>query len=151
MIRSTPLVLALLLARLLLGGAAVAHAQDASPVGLWRTFSDTTGQESGRVRIWQQGGLLYGRVVGIVDPAKRDAVCQKCTDDRRGQKVMGMQIIRGMKPDDGAWDGGQILDPENGSTYRCVMRLADGGRKLVVRGFVGISLFGRSQTWVRAG
>ena len=135
---------------LLLVGSIAAWAQPASPVGIWRTFSDRTGQESGKVRIWDQNGLLYGRIIGILDPAKRDAVCQKCTDDRRGQKVMGMQIIRGMKPDGAQWDGGEILDPENGSTYRCIMRLEDGGRKLIVRGFIGISLFGRSQTWLRA-
>ncbi len=94
--------------------------------------------------------MLYGRVAAILDPAKRDAVCRKCTDDRRDKPVMGMQIMRGMKPDGARWDGGEILDPENGETYRCTMRLEDGGRKLVVRGFVGISLFGRSQTWIRA-
>ncbi len=139
-------------ALLLLAGSFAAVAQpSASPVGTWRTFSDRTGQESGQVQIWDQGGQLYGRIVGIRDAAKRDAVCDKCTDDRRGQKVMGMQIIRGMKPDGAQWDGGEILDPENGSTYRCTMRLADGGRKLIVRGFIGISLFGRSQTWLRAG
>lgn len=137
-------------ALLLLAGSFAATAQPASPVGTWRTFSDRTGQESGQVQIWDQAGLLYGRIVGIRDPAKRDVVCDKCTDDRRGQKVMGMQIIRGMKPDGTQWDGGEILDPETGSTYRCLMRLADGGRKLIVRGFIGISLFGRSQTWLRA-
>lgn len=142
---------AILALGLLLGCAAVASArQDDSPIGVWRTFSDVTGKESGRVQIWQQGALLYGRVVGIVDPAKRAAVCRKCTDDRRGQPVMGMQILRGMKADGARWDGGEILDPETGQTYRCTMRLADGGRTLVVRGFVGISLFGRSQTWTRA-
>jgi uncharacterized protein (DUF2147 family) len=141
--------LAALLATLLICG--MAQAQGLSPVGTWRTISDTTGHESGRVEIWAQDGKLYGRVSFILDPTKRHAVCVKCTDDRRDQPVMGMQIIRGMQPDGAHWDGGEILDPENGQTYRCSMRLSDDGRKLVVRGYVGLSLFGRSQTWIRAG
>ncbi len=139
------------LATLLLCGMAQAQAptQPGSPVGAWRTISDTTGRESGRVEIWAQDGRLYGRVSFILDPAKRHAVCVKCTDDRRDRPVLGMQIIRGMRPDGAHWDGGEILDPETGQTYRCSMRLSDGGRKLVVRGYVGLSLFGRSQTWIR--
>ncbi len=141
----------LVAALLLLAATAPAWSQPAAtPVGVWRTFSDKTGLESGLVQIWQQDGMLYGRITAILDPAKRDAVCRDCTDDRRGQKVMGMQIIRGLRPDGARWDGGEILDPETGSTYRCSLRLEDGGQRMAVRGFIGISLFGRSQTWIRA-
>jgi uncharacterized protein (DUF2147 family) len=140
--------LAALAATLLLPLAAAA--QTAGPVGTWRTFSDRTGQENGQVQIFEQGGLLYGRITGITDPAKRDATCTKCSDDRKDRPVMGLDIIRGLHRDGDAWDGGTILDPENGSVYRCIVRLKDGGSRLVVRGFIGISLFGRSQTWVRA-
>ena len=127
-----------------------AFAADGSPVGVWRTFSDKDGLESGRVEIAEHDGVLSGRVVGVVDPAKRDKNCIKCTDDRRDQKVMGLEILRGMRPDGARWDGGQILDPEEGKTYRCLMRLEDGGRTLVVRGFIGLAMFGRSQRWLRA-
>lgn len=123
----------------------------ASPVGSWETIDDHTGKAKGIVRIFLYNGRLYGDITRILDPAKANAVCQKCTDDRRGQRVLGLQIIRGLKPDGRLWDGGTILDPETGTTYRCSMRLIDDGRKLVVRGYVGISLFGRSQTWLRAG
>jgi uncharacterized protein (DUF2147 family) len=122
-----------------------------SPIGLWRTFSDRTGQENGMVRIFASGGQLYGSVAAIADPAKRTAICVKCTDDRHDRPVLGMDVIRGMKPDGARWDGGTVLDPETGSVYRCLLRLTDGGRRLVVRGFLGLSLFGRSQTWLRAG
>ncbi len=133
------------------GGGGVAAAADApTPVGTWRTFSDKDGHESGRVQIVERDGALYGRVTAILDPAKRAGVCEKCRDDRRGQPVLGMEILRGMRLDGRIWDGGEILDPEEGATYRCTMRLEDAGRTLVVRGFVGLAMFGRSQHWQRA-
>jgi uncharacterized protein (DUF2147 family) len=93
-------------------------------------------------------GLLFGRVETLVDP---DAVkiCDKCSDERKGQAVTGMVVVRRMKKDGDEYTGGDILDPKNGSVYRCKMRLVDQGRKLSVRGYLGFSLFGRSQTWVR--
>ena len=122
-----------------------------SPVGLWQTIDDHTGKPRGVVRIFEAQGHLYGDVVRILDPDKAGAVCLKCTDDRKGKPVQGLQIIRGLTPDGAQWSGGTILDPETGDTYRCSMHLADGGQKLVVRGYLGISLLGRNQTWIRAG
>jgi uncharacterized protein (DUF2147 family) len=140
------LLLALpLLALPLVVGAAPAD----SPVGLWRTFDDHTGKPRGLVRIYQQGGVLYGDVAATVDPADATRACDLCTDDRRGKPVLGLNIIRGLKPDGENWDGGTILDPQTGSVYRCTLRLTDGGTRLVVRGYLGISLLGRSQTWIR--
>ena len=122
-----------------------------SPVGLWQTVDDHTGKPRGLVRVFESQGRLYGDVVQILDPDKAGALCVSCTDDRKNKPVQGLQIIRGMQPDGDGWSGGTILDPETGTTYRCSMHLADGGRKLVVRGYVGISLLGRSQTWIRQG
>jgi uncharacterized protein (DUF2147 family) len=122
-----------------------------SPVGLWQTIDDHTGKPRGIVRVFESGGRLYGDVVQVLDPDKVGAACVKCTDDRKDKPVQGLQIIRGLAPDGDAWSGGTILDPETGSTYRCTVRVADGGRKLVVRGYLGISLLGRSQTWIRQG
>ena len=82
--------------------------------------------------------------------APTDARCDKCTDDRKDKPIAGLQIIRGVKAEDsGAWGGGEILDPNNGKTYRTRLKLVDGGKKLEVRGYIGAPLFGRSQTWVR--
>ncbi len=120
-----------------------------TPVGVWRTFDDD-GKETGKVEIFDQGGKLYGRIVGILDPEKAKGVCFKCADDRKDKPAMGLEIIRGLKPDDGAWDGGEILDPENGKVYSCSARVEDGGNKLLLRGYIGISLLGRTQTWLRA-
>ena len=120
----------------------------ATPAGRWRTFDDKTGKAKAVILLYEEKGLLFGRVETLVDP---DAVkiCDKCSDERKGQPVTGMVVIRRMKKDGDEYTGGDILDPKNGSVYRCKMRLVEQGRKLSVRGYLGLSLFGRSQTWVR--
>lgn len=141
----------LCIAALLTGLAPHAMAAPPSPVGSWRTFDDKTGRERSLVRIdATPSGTLMGRVVSTVDPAEAKHVCEKCDDDRKDQPVIGLEIIRGMVQDGDVWDGGRVLDPETGSVYHGTMRLEDGGQKLVLRGYIGISLFGRSQTWLRA-
>jgi uncharacterized protein (DUF2147 family) len=122
----------------------------ASPVGLWRTIDDKTGKENGAVRIFESGGALYGRIERITDPARAGLSCVKCSDDRKDKPLIGLDIMRGLKRDGDVWDGGTILDPETGSSYKSSVRLDDGGQKLVVRGYLGVSLLGRSQTWIRA-
>ena len=138
---------------MILGGVIglVAQAQAAapSPVGTWRTFDDKTGIEESQVRIFERGGTLAGRVVSTVNPNDAAHTCDQCEGDRKGQPIIGLEIIRGMRADGGEWDGGTVLDPRTGSVYHGTMRLEDGGQKLVLRGYVGISLFGRSQTWQR--
>jgi uncharacterized protein (DUF2147 family) len=134
---------------LLLAGAA--QAASPSPVGLWRTFDDRTGRERGLVRITQVGEELRGTIAGTVDPAEGRHICEKCTDDRRNQPIIGLEIMRGMRPDGDAWDEGRILDPETGKVYHCKMHLEEGGQRLVLRGYIGFSFIGRSQTWIRAG
>ena len=141
----------ILLASALLASAATSMAQAASPTGLWQTIDDKTGQPKALVQIVQDGdGTLTGKILTGLgsndDPNRR---CTACTDSRKDQLMKGMTIIDGMKPDGDTWDGGQILDPENGKVYNCKMHLDEGGQKLVVRGYIGISLLGRSQTWIR--
>ncbi|SAK76921.1 lipoprotein [Caballeronia hypogeia] len=131
--------------------AASVFAQAATPVGTWQTIDDQTGKPKGIIQIADDGsGQLSGKVVrGIGEFDHPERRCTACTDERKDQLVKGMTIITGMRQDGDAWDGGQILDPENGKLYKCKMKLEDGGQKLVVRGYVGVSLLGRSQTWVR--
>jgi uncharacterized protein (DUF2147 family) len=146
------LISVVVLAILVQAGASPAQpAAGPTPVGRWRTFDDRSGQERGLVRIEEHGGLLSGRVVGILNPQEAVRVCEKCTDARKGQSILGMTILTGMRREGDRWVGGEILDPETGSVYHCSMRLEDGGVKLVLRGYIGISLFGRSQTWLRQG
>ena len=138
------------LAVLPLGPAARAQGGPTTPVGVWNTISDKDGKPEAVVEIRDVGGELSGVVRELLvaaDPA--DSVCGKCTDERKGRRIVGMEILRHMRRDGDQWSGGEILDPENGKTYRATLKLADGGQKLIVRGYIGIPLFGRSQTWIR--
>jgi uncharacterized protein (DUF2147 family) len=125
----------------------------ASPAGLWKTIDDETKKEKSLVRITDNGGVFTGRIEKLLDPtAKPDAVCEQCTDERKGKPVVGLEIIRGVKKNadtDNRWDGGQILDPNNGKTYKVRLTPADGGKKLDVRGYIGAPMLGRTQTWIR--
>jgi uncharacterized protein (DUF2147 family) len=140
------------LATLFLSCVGLALAQNTStPVGTWQTIDDHTGQPKALVQIIEDSnGELSGKVIkGLAlndNPQRR---CTQCTDARKDQLILGMTIINSMKKSKDGWDGGSILDPENGKVYRCKMHVGNDGKKLVVRGYLGISLFGRSQTWDR--
>ena len=146
-----------MLAGLALVGAAamlprIALAQ-ATPVGLWKTIDDETGKEKSLVRVVQADGVISGTVEKALNPdPAASRTCNLCTDDRKDQVIVGMEIIRGVTKSvatDGIWDGGEILDPQKGKTYRVRLSPIDGGAKLEVRGYVGMPLLGRTQTWLR--
>ena len=135
-------------------GLCVASAASAqmTPVGSWHTVDDATKEIKSLVVISESGGVLKGHIEKLLrKQADQNAVCDKCSDDRKGQKILGMEIIRGAKKADGknVWEGGEVLDPESGSIYSARLTPIEGGQKLEMRGFVGISLFGRTQTWIR--
>ena len=139
-----------LLITLALAAAAGSVLAQATPVGLWKTIDDETKTEKSLVRITEAGGVLSGRVEKFLDPkTKADAVCEKCTDDRAGKPVLGMTIIRGAKADAARqhWEGGDILDPNNGKVYKLRLKPVDGGKTLEVRGYIGP--FFRNQQWIR--
>lgn len=121
----------------------------ASPVGLWRTIDDATRQPKALIRIAEQGGALVGRIEKVLVPDQADAVCEQCTDHRKGKPVQGMTILSGLKPEGTEWGGGEILDPNNGKVYKARIKLADAGRKLEMRGYIGVPAVGRTQTWLR--
>ncbi|MFM7847055.1 MAG: DUF2147 domain-containing protein [Rubrivivax sp.] len=123
----------------------------ATPVGLWKTIDDETKQERSLVRIAETGGVLSGRIEKITDPTKQDARCDKCEGARKDQRVVGMTILEGVKRHGGAdhWDGGSILDPNNGKVYKVRLAPKDGGKALEVRGYIGAPVLGRTQTWMR--
>lgn len=140
-----------LAAMAILGLASFAAAQS-TPVGLWKTIDDSTGQPRSLVRITESGGVLTGRIEKGLGPQPGDSVCSRCTDERKDQPLVGMALIRDVKPKEGdpmTWDGGDITDPDNGKVYRVRLRPQDEGRKLEVRGYIGAPLLGRTQTWIR--
>lgn len=132
----------------LLCALSMAWAQNTS-VGLWKTIDDDTGEAKSLVRIEEQGGVLSGKVEKGLAAKPERTVCDLCTDERKDQAIVGMTIIKGAKlGDDGkAWVGGEILDPNNGKTYRLELMPLEGGKQLRVRGFWGP--FYRTQVWHR--
>lgn len=122
-----------------------------TPVGVWRIV-DETGDPKALITISEKDGEYVGALtksLGRSDALERR--CNDCTDWRKGRKLQGLEIIRGLRKasDSDEYTGGKILDPDSGSEYGCKMRVVDGGRKLEVRGYFGISLLGRTQTWIR--
>jgi uncharacterized protein (DUF2147 family) len=122
---------------------------DPSPVGLWKTFDDRTHQARGTVRISHQNGVFSGTIETSFKPEELTEHCYKCSGDRKDAPVIGLNIMRGVKKNGSEYDGGEILDPETGYVYRCKFTLSPDGRKLFVRGYLGFSLLGRTQTWER--
>lgn len=139
------------LAAVLLFAPVMALATEAgSPVGLWRTIDDETGKARSIVRVYEQAGRLFGRIEqGLAADEAPGQTCDLCTDERRGLPKVGLVIIRNMQRDGDEWNGGDILDPDNGKVYSCRLRVVDDDRTLEVRGFIGFSLFGRTQAWER--
>jgi uncharacterized protein (DUF2147 family) len=123
----------------------------ASPVGLWKTFDDKTGNARALVRIYEQDGKLFGRIEQSFTSGAEHRVCVPCTDERRNQPIIGLLIVRNLQREGNEYSGGDILDPESGSVYRCKMHLEQNGARLIVRGYIGFSLLGRTQTWQREG
>lgn len=135
----------------LLLSAIPAEAQ-VSPVGRWKTIDEDTGKPKSVIRVVNSHGVLEGLIERLLDPQDpEDARCDLCPGDRRGQRIVGLSIIRNLHRvgSENKWDGGEILDPENGKTYRASMVLSPDGRYLDVRGYIGTPLLGRTQQWQR--
>ena len=121
-----------------------------SPIGVWRSTDDKTGDPKAEIRIVESAGALNGRVEKLLrKEADQDGKCDECRGKRKGQPMVGLEIIRGAQKAEGkdVWESGKILDPENGREYTLRLTPVEGGRKLEVRGSFGP--FGRTQTWVR--
>jgi uncharacterized protein (DUF2147 family) len=134
---------------LLLMASASVFSQE-TPVGLWHSIDDKTGEPKAEIRISDNGGVLRGRIEKLLRKgANPDEKCTECKDERKGQPMVGLEIIRGARkaPDKDVWEDGKILDPENGREYTLRLTPVEGGKRLDVRGSFGP--FGRTQTWVR--
>ena len=125
-------------------------AQEKSIVGQWKTIDDETGSAKSIVEITEENGQIVGKILKLFKKPEEDQnpKCDKCSGDKKDKPVIGMTILWDLKKKgDSNWADGQILDPKNGKTYSCKAELLEEGKKLKVRGFIGISLLGRSQVW----
>ncbi|HJW53724.1 MAG TPA: DUF2147 domain-containing protein [Burkholderiaceae bacterium] len=131
--------------------SAGAWAQSTSPVGLWKNIDDQTGKPKALIRITESNGKFEGKIEKLfrAPDQEQNPVCDKCQGELKDQPILGMTILSGMKQDGDEYSGGQILDPGNGKLYKSKMSIADDGKRLNVRGYIGMPLLGRTQTWVR--
>ncbi|NDZ17678.1 DUF2147 domain-containing protein [Variovorax sp. WS11] len=131
--------------------ATPAWAQEASPTGLWKNVDDVSGKPRALVRITESNGALLGRIEKVFPAPNEDPnpKCEKCEAANKNAPVVGLVILSGLTKEGDEYTGGQILDPDNGKVYRSTVRLTDNGKKLSVRGYIGVPMLGRSQTWLR--
>lgn len=137
---------AILILLFVLGGWCTTQAQ--SIVGKWKTFDDQTGDAKSIVEISEKGGKYQGKVIEILNPAKKDSKCEKCPGEDKGKPIEGLTIIKNLTKKGEEYTGGSIIDPQSGKEYKCSIK-TNGTSKLEVRGYVGISLIGRTQTWTK--
>jgi uncharacterized protein (DUF2147 family) len=130
----------------------IGHAAAATPTaaGVWRQVDDA-GKVGALVSITEEGGVFVGRLSRLfLDPGDDpNPICTECPGDKRNQPLLGLVFIEGMKQSGLDYDGGTILDPETGKVYSARMSLSPNGTSLTVRGYLGWSIFGKSQTWTR--
>ena len=135
---------------LALAVAAPAFAAEMTPVGTWTTIDDATGKPKSIVQITESGGKLEGKVLEVLQSEQGPhPICKECDGERKDKPVEGMVIIWGVEKDGEVWDGGKILDPKNGKTYKVKLTPTEGGNKLDVHGYIGFAWLGRSQVWER--
>jgi len=144
------IIIACMASLLLVSSSANAQPQRLSPVGTWVSIDDKTNKARSIIRVTQRGGVLYGRILRVFKQPGDTGFCRKCSGRFKDKPVKGLQIMWGVrKTGANTWSGGRILDPKNGKIYRVKLSLTNNGKTLKVRGYIGISLFGRTQNWHR--
>ncbi len=120
-----------------------------SPVGRWKTIDDETKKEKSIVEVYEVNGKIYGRIVQLLQEKDGGAskLCTKCPGSDQNKSMIGLVFLRGLTADGGEYTGGTIMDPNNGKVYKCKLEVIEGGNKMKVRGFLGVSLLGRTQIW----
>jgi hypothetical protein len=128
--------------------ASASWAQDPA-LGQWHTIDDETGEVKSLVTLSvADDGFMIGVITKVLAADRGTGLCEKCEDEMKDQPIEGMKFIWGFKKvAEGEWEDGNLLDPESGSIYSGNITISEDSSKLDVRGYVGFSLFGRSQTW----
>lgn len=117
--------------------------------GLWKTIDPDTGKDESIIEVYKKGEKAYAKIIEIIKDADRDKTCINCTGKNKNKPILGLDILNGLKENGDEWSGGKILDPKNGKYYKCYIRLVE-DNKLKLRGYIGISLIGRTEYWYRA-
>lgn len=126
----------------------VLFANAQSIFGKWNTIDNETGKIESVVEIYKKDGKAFAKIIEIVNKEDRDRLCTKCTGKNKNTPILGMVIVSGLEQDDDEWSGGKILDPKNGKYYKCYIKLVT-DNKLKLRGYIGITLLGRTEYWYR--
>lgn len=117
-------------------------------VGKWQTIDDASGKPKAIIRIDQKDGAYFGTIESLL-PGTQNR-CEGCEGKKKDGPILNMVVLKDLKEDgENRYSGGSIFDPKSGKTYQCKAEIVDDGKKLDVRGFVGFSLLGRTQTWKR--
>jgi len=119
-----------------------------SIIGNWKTVDDVTNQDKSIVEIYQIDNKIYAKITKLLTPGDEHKICDQCEGENKNKPIEGMQIIDGLTENGKEWNGGKILDPKTGKTYKCYLTLIE-ANKLKVRGYIGFSLIGRTQYWSR--
>lgn len=122
--------------------------QSQSVIGKWKTIDDETGVAKSVVEVYEKSGKIYGKIVDILRDERKKDLCTECSGVNKNKPILGMVIINNLKKDGDEYGSGTILDPTSGKEYKCYITL-ESPDKLKVRGYVGFSLMGRTQYWIR--
>ena len=122
--------------------------QPLSVEGVWITQDDETGQKKSEVLLYQENGKLYGKILKLLLTGDQGKLCKECKGENKNKPIEGLVIVNDLFLDDGSWEDGTILDPKSGKVYDCYLTLED-ENNLNVRGFLGFSILGRTQKWIR--
>lgn len=123
-------------------------AQSQTVLGKWKTVDDETGEAKSIVEVYEKSGKVYGKVVEILRADHKKDICTKCEGAEKNKPILGMVIMENLKKDGSEYSGGTILDPESGKKYKCYIEL-ESPDKLKLRGYIGLSIMGRTQYWIR--
>ncbi|MBD3582933.1 DUF2147 domain-containing protein [Flavobacterium selenitireducens] len=119
-----------------------------SVIGKWKTIDDESGKPISIVEIYEHSGKVYGKVVEILDPKGKGRACVNCSGPDKNKPILGLTVIKGLTKEGNEYTNGKILDPKSGKLYKCYIT-CESADKLKVRGYIGVSMIGRTQYWYR--
>lgn len=124
------------------------YAQNKTIIGKWNSIHEETGKVISVVEIYEENNKIYGKVCEISNPKSRSLLCENCSGEDKNKPFLGLVVIKGLQKKENQYSDGDILDPESGRLYNCDITLLDQDN-IKVRGYLGISFFGRTQYWQR--